>query len=293
MSPISSRFLALVVLLGAAPAQTAGPAAQPLASGENENAGKARSLLDQTIQALGGQAYLNALQGSADGRFYTFFRGASNSVGTPFRYFARYPDKDRLEIIKRGNYLVPIPLIGVIVVTHQVKNKNDVIVLHNGDKGYEITYQGTAAEEPATTTDYLRHRRHSLDWVLRKWINETHVAFFYEGPVVADNKPAEQITIVNAQNDSVTLFLDQATHLPIKSSYSWRDPADKIRNVEETIYDGYKPVQGIMTPHSITRFYNGDMSYQRFMNNVSYSDLPDSLFDATITYDPKKPQPKR
>ncbi len=292
MYPMVNRFLALFLLVATAAAQTSGSAANPTPPPEGESARKARALIDQTIEALGGQAYLTARQRSEEGRFYSFFHGESNSVGTPFRYFANYPDKERLEIIKRGNYLVPIPLVGVIVVTHQVKDKNDVVVIHNGDRGYEITYKGTATEEAEATADFLRRRKHSLDWVLRKWINEPGVALFYEGTTVADNKPAEQITIVNAQNDSVTLFLDQATHLPIQSRFSWRDPADKLRNVEEVIYDGYKPVQGIMTPHSITRFLNGQMSYQHFANSVSYQDLPDSLFEATVTYDPKKAPPK-
>ena len=99
---------------------------------------------------------------------------------------------------------------------------------------------------------------------------------------------------MNAQNDSVDLWVDEHTHLPIKKSYSWRDPSDKLRNVEDEIYDNYKPVQGIMTPHSVTRFLNGDMSNQRFINTVSYNqNLADSLFEAKVTYDPKKPALKR
>jgi hypothetical protein len=185
-------------------------------------------------------------------------------------------------------------LVGIIVVTHEVKNKNDIVIIHNGDKGYETTFKGTAAEDAKITTAFLRRRQHSLDWIFRKWINEPGVAFFYEGVTVAAQKPAEQISIMNAKNDSVTVFLDQTTYLPVKISYSWRDPEDKFRNVEEEIYDSYKPVQGIMTPHSVTRFLNGDMAVQRFRNTVSYNqELPAELFAATVTYDPFKNSPKR
>ncbi len=39
-----------------------------------------------------------------------------------------------------------------------------------------------------------------------------------------------------------------------------------------------------MTPFSITRFFNGDMSNQRFLNPVTYNQgLPDSKFDAHVT----------
>ena len=106
-----------------------------------------------------------------------------------------------------------------------------------------------------------------------------------------DAKPADKVSLLNSQNDSVTVYLDQTTHLPLKTSYSWRDPTDKQRNTEQEIYDNYKPVEGVMTPHAITRLFNGDMSQQRFINTVRYNlKLPDTMFEATVTYDPMAPQ---
>ena len=81
--------------------------------------------------------------------------------------------------------------------------------------------------------------------------------------------------------------------MPIKKSYSWRDLTDKLRNKEDEIFDGYRRVQGVMTPFSITRFFNGDMSNQRFLHAVTYNTgISDSLFDTSITYDPNKPKIK-
>ena len=39
---------------------------------------------------------------------------------------------------------------------------------------------------------------------------------------------------------SVSVYFDIDTHLPIKKTYSWRDPVDKERNLEEETYDGYR-----------------------------------------------------
>jgi hypothetical protein len=48
-----------------------------------------------------------------------------------------------------------------------------------------------------------------------------------------------------------------------------------------------------MTPFSVTRFYNGDMSSQRFLNSVTYNKgLSDSMFAADVTYDPLKGAPR-
>jgi hypothetical protein len=285
-----SRFLALFLLVASAAAQTGAAGGNPATPVEDEGSRKARSLIEHTIQALGGQAYLTSTERSEEGRFYSFFHGQSNSAGIVFGSYTKFPDKDRLEVLHMRSYHILWWTVGNV----PAKDKSDIVVIHNGDKGYEVTFKGTAAEDPLATTAYLRRRKHSLDWVLRRWIHEPGAAFFYDGTAIAAGKQAQQVTITTAQNDSVTLFLDQDTHLPIKTSYSWRDPTDKLRNVEEVVYDGYKPVQGIMTPHSITRYLNGDMSHQRFLTTVNYNqDIPESLFEATITYDPRKWQPKR
>jgi hypothetical protein len=120
---------------------------------------------------------------------------------------------------------------------------------------------------------------------LRHWVSDPGVALFYEGAAVAADKPADQVTLINAKNQGVTLFIDSNTHLPIKKTYSWRDPADEQRNTEEEVYDNYRPMQGIMTPFSITRYYNGDMSNERFLTVVNYNQgLSDAKFEAQITY---------
>jgi len=89
---------------------------------------------------------------------------------------------------------------------------------------------------------------------------------------------------MNAKNQGVTLFIDVDTHLPIKKTFTWRDPTDKERNVEDETYDNYRPIQGVMTPHTVTRFYNGDMSNQRFMTVVSYNqNLSDGIFESSYS----------
>ena len=103
-----------------------------------------------------------------------------------------------------------------------------------GEKGYEVTYKGTAAQEPVPLADFNRRHRHSLEVVLRQWLNQPGAALFYDGPAVAEQKPADSVTILTADNDSVTLFLDNHTHLPIKKTFEWRDPADRLKNVELT-----------------------------------------------------------
>jgi hypothetical protein len=258
---------------------------------DSESARKARALLDQAIAALGGQAYLTFTNRSESGRYYPLYHGRTNSTGLPYNYYLEYPDKDRFEVLAlKDIHIIP----GTIDIGGVKSGHKDLVLIHNGDLGFEISYKGTAAQEKLDLQNYLRRRRHSVEWIFRKWINDPTVALFYNGLDIVDSKPSEGLTLLNSQNDSVTVWFDQSTHYPIKISYSWRDPKDKQKNVEEEVYDHYKPEQGIMTPHSITRYFNGESSQQRFIYSAKYNEsLPDTMFDANVTYDPKAPPKKR
>ena len=291
--------LLLCALGGAQTAQTPAPppaspvraAAQPAVNmNDSDNARKARTVLDQTIQALGGQPYLTYENRSEEGRYYPLHHGRTESTGIPYRYYVEYPDRDRFEVIHTKDVFLLFGQVGNV----KVKNKTDIVLIHNGDKGYEVTYKGTAAQDKPDLENYLRRREHSLEWVFRKWMRDTNVALFYDGAAVVDGKETEGVTLLNSLNDSVSVFLDLNSHYPVKISYSWRDPKDKQKNVEEEIYDSYKLVQGIWTPHSITRYFNGETSQQRFINIASYNlKLPDSMFEAAVTYDPTVPLKNR
>lgn len=285
------RLFATLLLCALGVAQTA-PAPSAVKLNDSDNARQARALLDQTVQTMGGQAYLTYENRSETGRYYPLYHGRTNSTGIPYNYYLQYPDKDRFEVLHiKDIHIIP----GTIDIGNiKVKNKFDLVLIHNGDKGYETTYKGTAAQDKQDLENYLRRRQHSLEYVFRKWLRDPNVALFYEGLSVVDGKEAEGVTLLNNQNDSVSVYLDQNTHYPVKISYSWRDPKDKQMNVESEVYDSYKLVQGIWTPHSITRYFNGETSQQRFVSTASYNlKLPDSMFEAAVSYNPEAPPKKR
>lgn len=226
---------------------------------DQDNVRKAKAILDQGIQALGGPAYLKWKFMTQEGRSYSFHHGQPNSLGTVFWRFKEFPDKERVELTK----------------------KRDVIEIFNGDKGYEVTYKGIHDQDQKEVLDpYLRRRHFSLDAVLRQWLNEPGVALFYEGQTVAAQKECEQVTVMNAKNEAVTISFDIITHLPVKKSFTWRDPTDKQRNVEEEIYDNYRRVGELTTAFDITRTFNGDMSAQSFLTAATFDQpVDENLFD--------------
>ena len=138
--------------------------------------------------------------------------------------------------------------------------------------------------------DYLRRRRFSLDTLLRTWVNDPGVVLIYEGNAIAAQHPALQVTLINSHDESVTLFFDVDTHLPVKKSFEWRDPTDRQKNLEEEVYENYRQVSGVMAPYNITRYFNGDMASQRFLNSVTINQgLDPAMFNPNSGYNPLKP----
>ena len=234
---------------------------------DQQNARQAHDLLEQAIQALGGDVYLNIHDMQEQGRTYTFYHGRPSSNGVFFWRFLEFPGKERIELTPQ----------------------RDVAYVYNGDKGYEITYKGPKAIEKKDLDDYLRHRKFSLETILHSWVNDPNVALFFDGAALAGSLAAQRVTLINKQDEAVSVYFDIDTHLPIKKTYSWRDPVDKERNIEEETYDGYRMVDGVMTAFGFTRYFNGDMQTERFVTSASYNKgLDPAMFDPNSGYNPNK-----
>jgi hypothetical protein len=234
---------------------------------KDPNAQKARALVQQMLQALGGEAYLNLKDITQEGRTSGFYHGNPSGSTAPFWRFIKFPDKERTELTKH----------------------RDWIILYTGNEAYEITYRGTKPLDPKDLKEYLQRREYSLDTVLRNWINAPGTAFFYEGDGFVDNRQVDNVSIINAQNQAVTISIDRVNHLPVKKSFKARNLEDRQLDEEEEIYGNYRVEQGFNTAHIITRLKNGEMTSERFLTSVTYNQgLPDSMFAATPPVKAKK-----
>jgi hypothetical protein len=252
---------------GSQAASTAPASSAPAVPADQENARKAKAILEQAIQALGGQNYLNLRNREQQGRIYGFHHGRPTGAGGLFWGFFEFPDKERVELTK----------------------ERDIAELYIGNKGFELTYKGAHPLDKKEIEDYLRRRRFSIEALLRTWVNDPSVVILSDGFAIAAQHPSQQVTLINSENESVTIYFDTDTHLPVKKSFSWRDPVDRQKNIEEEVYDDYKPVSGIMAPYSVTRFFNGDMASQRFINTVTINQtLEEAMFDPNSGYNPNK-----
>jgi len=88
------------------------------------------------------------------------------------------------------------------------------------------------------------------------------------------------VDIVDANNDTVTVYFDRMTKLPTRQRFFRRDPIDNTRFEEVSIFAKYRDVGGgVMWPFSIRRERNGDKVYEMFSDGVQINqDLKDNLF---------------
>ena len=165
--------------------------------------------------------------------------------------------------------------------------------LYVGNKGYEITYKGAHPIEPKDLEDYLRRRRFSLDTVLRTWVNDPGVVLLFEGFAIAAQHPPQQVTLINAQERKRHALTSTPTHTCRSRSRSrgaTRSTGRKIWKKKSTRTTARSP--GIMAPYNVTRFFNGDMASQRFLNSVTINQgLDQAMFDPNSGYNPNKAHP--
>ena len=244
--------LALVLLAWSRGAQ-AQAAAQTGDDAAAKNAKQARAVLDLMVEALGGQAWLNMKTVEREGQVAAFFHGHPDVGTTMYFEFHQSPDHDRIEYTKH----------------------RDVVQFYVGRSGEEVTYKGKAALPQEQVDDYLRRRDHSIETVVKTWLNDPKTILIYEGQRLAERHLADQVTLIAPDNDSVTIQTDTQTHLPLRRTFQWRDPLYKDKNTDAEEYDDYHVMEGFPTAFTISRYKNDDEIRQYYLVHVKYNqDLP-------------------
>jgi hypothetical protein len=142
-----------------------------------------------------------------------------------------------------------------------------------------VTYKGKSPLPQEQVDDFLRRRDHSIETVVKVWLNDPKTILIYEGQHLAERHLADQVTLISAENEAVTILMDVETHLPLRRTFQWRDPVYKDKNTDAEEYDDYHTMDGFSTPFAITRFKNDDITRQYFLVHVTYNQkLPEDFW---------------
>src|SRR5271170_3368619 len=257
------------------------PSAAPKKPAGETSDQRGRKLLDQMLEALGGDAWLNRQNVHEIGHLARFFRGAPTGIVVDFtttRQFANgdRPDAQRIGFITDKSIIFP-------------GKKIDIVQIWSNNTGHEVTYKGNATLPKDQVDDYYRRQDHSIESIFRVWLKAPGVMVVDGGSTMVERRLTERVTILSDNNDAVTLDIDAESHLPRRRTFEPRNPKFKDIDEDAEEYDDYHTIQGLPTSFTLTRYHNGDMASQTFYSKVEYDvDLPPGTFDPNVLLQKKK-----
>jgi hypothetical protein len=222
-----------------------------------QSAAKAKGIIQQAVDALGGQAYLNVHDITCTGQLSQFGHSGDLNGFAKFIDYEQPPLKDRQENMPKRN----------------------LINVFNGDKGWVLDRGGVSEAATSDVARFQEDIKIDIDNILRHRVHEPNMIFRYAGPDVVDLKEADWIEIIDNENRTIRIAFARSTHLPIRKTVDIRDPSTQLKSQEVEYYSLYHPIDGVQTAFQITRERNGFKVYQVFFDKCQYNtSVPDSLF---------------
>ena len=228
---------------------------------------KAKDLIDQTVKALGGDRFLNMHTRRTNARIYGFFHDQMSGYYIANIYTQYLDDKS---------------LKGLQIKERQVLGKHqDYSYLYLNDQGFDITFRGARPLEDERWDRYARTTSNDILYWLRYRYDEPGMQYDYIGNQVLITNHVEVVDITDANDNTVRVYLDYNTKLPVRQSFKWLDPQTKEHNDEVTDFDKWRDAgDGVMWPFTIERERNGYKIFQIFANKVEINgELPANIFD--------------
>lgn len=230
---------------------------------------RAKRVIDECVQALGGDRFLNMQNRVESGRAYSFYRDKISGLSVATIY-TRYDS-------------------GVTDTTHNLAQherdnfdkKQDYGTLFTHDEAFDVTYRGA---RPLPADRFARYKATTLRdifYILRVRLHEPGWIFESKGADVVENRPVEIVDFTDADNLTTTVYFDQITKVPVRQVFYDRDQYTKDRDEEVTLFTKYRDTgDGVQWPFAIERDRNGDKIYEIFSTSVRINDdkVSDDLF---------------
>ncbi|MGH9702021.1 MAG: hypothetical protein ACRD4K_01495, partial [Candidatus Acidiferrales bacterium] len=138
-----------------------------------QSAAKAKQLLQETIQAMGGDAYLGVKDVTIAGRMGQFGHSGDLTGYVAFWDYNKLPDKDLTEY----------------------GGKRNIVESYNGDHGWTMDRGGVSDAPESSIEQHKEDLKTDLDMILRFRIKEPGMNFRYGGPDVVDLKQADWVEL--------------------------------------------------------------------------------------------------
>jgi hypothetical protein len=221
---------------------------------------RGKRVVDECLQALGGDRYLNMQTRVETGRAYSFYRDnlTGLSIATIYtRYDSGITDTaHNLAQHERDNY----------------GKKEDYGTLFTDKEAWDVTYRGARLLPADRFTRYKETTLRDVFYIIRVRLHEPGWIIESKGSDVIENRPVEIVDLTDADNLNTTVYFDRITKLPVRQVFFRRDPATKDKNEEVTHFTKYRDTDGVQWPFAIERDRNGEKIYEIFSNSVEVND---------------------
>jgi hypothetical protein len=231
---------------------------------------KGKRIIDEVLNALGGDNYLAMKDRVESGRAYSFYRERLSGLSLATistRYLTR-PEP-------------PVPGLPLVRERESFgKDERSGAVLFTDGKGYQITFRGARPMPQPQVERFNESTLRNIFYILRQRLGEPGLIFESQGSEVYENQPVDIVNITDADNRLVTVYFHQSTRLPVRQVFYRRDPTTRDRIEEVAIFSKYRDVGGgVQWPFSIQRMRNGEKIFEMYSDSVSVNqNLADNMF---------------
>jgi len=226
---------------------------------------RGKRVVNEALQAMGGQAYLAMQDRLESGRVYSFYRQELQGLSIAKIY---------------TRYVAPVPGKPSVRERQSFGKDESSGVLFNQDGAWEFNYHGARQLEPKRAENWRESTLRNVFYILRQRMDEPDMDYYSRGRDLYENLPVEIVDITDANGATVTVYFSASSKLPVRQIFKRRNPDYKDFDTEEALFARYRDAGGgVMWPLSIRRLRNGDKIYEINSESVEINkNLRDSVF---------------
>ena len=241
-----------------------------------KSAAKAKQLVQQAIEALGGAAFRDYEDLECEGRLAEFDHNGDRAGDAYYHNYWHFPDKNRTEYVVRstkGGLLAVF--VGILPIKGGV-----FIQVFSGNEGWTMDKSGVNEAPASSVSSFQAAAKNHFRNVLLAKVNQPDVFLRFTGTTTVDLWRVDWVEITDrGEEGSIRLALDHATHLPSRIVVTSKDADTGQTDEDVTILTNYQPNDGVQIPMQVTRLHNDRRTYQLFYNSCKANpNLPPDFF---------------
>lgn len=236
---------------------------------------RGKRVVQEAIQALGGDAFLKMEDRLEYGRAYSFYRSQITGLSVA-RIYTRYlsaAGPGKLQVREREAFF-----------SGTGRREESAAVLFTPEGAWELTYHGALPLTDQRYQNYTDSTERSVFYILRCRLSEPGLEYYSQGSDRFENHPVEIVDITDAAGETVTVYFDQFDKVPIRQTFKRRNPQFKDFDTEVSIFAKYRDIGGgVKWPYDVRRERNGEKIYEMYSESVEINkNLTDDLFTLPV-----------